>query len=57
MAKALTTQLTCPICKRVCELPANVEILPTNLYVIHIIQLNKKKEEENQQKYQLIMLK
>ena len=47
MAPAPAMQLTCPVCKMVCDLPANVESLPTNLHAMHIIQLNKIVEDKN----------
>jgi hypothetical protein len=56
MAPDSATPFICPVCKMVCELPANIESLPTNLYVMHIIQLNKNKEEENFQKWVTMFL-
>ena len=46
MAPAPATQLTCPGCKKVCELPYKVESLPTNLNKIHILKLNEIIENE-----------
>ena len=52
MAPAPATQLNCPVCKKDCELPANVESLPTNQHAMCIIQLmNKAKDERNSQKW------
>ena len=37
--------LTCPVCEKVCELPAgDPTTLPTNVYAVHMIQVNNEKK-------------
>ena len=39
-------RVTCPTCRKVCELPGSAEGLPYNLHALHIIRLTNEKKNE-----------
>ena len=42
-----TTHLICPVCVKLCELPAgDPSSLPTNVYAVHMVQIKNGKKEE-----------
>ena len=47
---ARTRHITCPVCKKVCDLPAKKEDLPNNLFAMHIIVLNDQIKLNNERK-------
>ena len=41
-------QVTCPLCDQVCRIPAEgSDSLPNNLHALHIVELNKKMNDQN----------
>ena len=42
--KDMANRVTCPTCRKVCELPGRAEGLPNNLHALHIVRLTNKKK-------------